>query len=487
MTVATAGTGVQQTSSNTAAGELTEVTNTVQQGNISGEVSVVSAGPNVSVSAVQGIESVEPATFVGPNVVTESNATAEPNITATENGVRIRVAQHYIVGGEVSGWQGAAPESIAGTRNPTLALEGGELYAITWANLDGVPHNIVITNESGGTVAETPTTSENGAAQTLVFRVPEMAGTYYCVVHPVGMRAELQTDQSGQNETGNDTAGQTTTTPSVENQTNVTPPETVNDDETQTETSNATITTTEADAADTTTTTEQPTQTATETETAQQTTIENQTNVTPPDVVDENETETDTNATATPGQNTTASDLQARSIHMENVSLSNVTVDLNRTQNESLTIGINQSDAELGILTEAVTAAINESMEEFDPGDTSFNSVRSATITINGSQATVNAELGAVTMEHITAEQVTFDGSRTDLLSQFTGDQITAESITANELLIETYASQPVADDAGTTTTNETVTTTQNETTTPNQTTMETQTTTENATTTQPA
>ncbi|UPV76676.1 hypothetical protein M0R89_18590 (plasmid) [Halorussus limi] len=139
-------------------------------------------------------------------------------------------------GGREQGWYGRAPESIdregvAGIANPTLRLEPGAVYEVTWENLDGLPHNFAFrdadenflpvilpegadprgtaagnatTTADAGTATATTGTAgaaalpENGIEQTEIIRqqgadqtfrfvaVPQIAD-YLCVVHPERM------------------------------------------------------------------------------------------------------------------------------------------------------------------------------------------------------------------------------------------------------------------------------------------------------------
>ncbi len=52
-------------------------------------------------------------------------------------------------GGRVQGWQGQAPNSIKGKKNPTLRLQIGHVYQVTWKNLDGQPHDFALRNSDG--------------------------------------------------------------------------------------------------------------------------------------------------------------------------------------------------------------------------------------------------------------------------------------------------------------------------------------------------
>ncbi|WP_255196185.1 PQQ-dependent sugar dehydrogenase [Halorarius litoreus] len=114
----------------------------------------------------------------------------------------------FRLGGEVQAWRGRAPSSIAGQANPTLSLQAGTQYAVTWENLDGLPHNFVIQNEAGEQMVRSEIITQQGAMQTVTFTAsPEMA-TYLCEVHPNTMVGDVNVSGSG----GNQTTTQATTT-----------------------------------------------------------------------------------------------------------------------------------------------------------------------------------------------------------------------------------------------------------------------------------
>ncbi|ELZ10198.1 hypothetical protein C478_14927 [Natrinema thermotolerans DSM 11552] len=93
--------------------------------------------------------------------------------------------------GETSGWQGAAPDTIAGTENPTLSLEAGTEYTLVWENGDGLQHNFAIEDESGEDVLETDLLGEEGATQSVTFTASAEMAAYYCQVHPNSMRGTI--------------------------------------------------------------------------------------------------------------------------------------------------------------------------------------------------------------------------------------------------------------------------------------------------------
>jgi len=84
---------------------------------------------------------------------------------------------------DLSGWQGVAPDSIAGEENPTLRLEPGVEYEIVWENADGVSHNLYVETAGGDAVANTETVGEEGATRSVTFTATEDVATYRCRIH----------------------------------------------------------------------------------------------------------------------------------------------------------------------------------------------------------------------------------------------------------------------------------------------------------------
>ncbi|ELY85549.1 cupredoxin domain-containing protein [Natrialba taiwanensis] len=87
----------------------------------------------------------------------------------------------------MNGWEGVAPDPIAGETNPTLVLFAGQEYTFTWTNADGLPHNIELWDETGELVDDdygTDLMQKQGETQTLngVTASKEIA-TYRCEPH----------------------------------------------------------------------------------------------------------------------------------------------------------------------------------------------------------------------------------------------------------------------------------------------------------------
>ncbi|WP_436346914.1 plastocyanin/azurin family copper-binding protein [Natronorubrum sp. FCH18a] len=99
------------------------------------------------------------------------------------------------LGGETSAWQGVAPDQIADQENPTLTLQEGESYEITWENLDGQGHNLQIRDDSDEVVEdyETEIMEEEGETQTLeVDEVTSEMTQYVCEPHSGSMVGDIE-------------------------------------------------------------------------------------------------------------------------------------------------------------------------------------------------------------------------------------------------------------------------------------------------------
>lgn len=103
-------------------------------------------------------------------------------VTAQENRIELD--------GYTPGWEGVAPDSIAGETNPTLELEAGVEYTLVWFNRDGDPHNVIIENSEEENLVRSEIIS--GGSQEITFTAtPEMT-SYYCEVHPTSMRGDVE-------------------------------------------------------------------------------------------------------------------------------------------------------------------------------------------------------------------------------------------------------------------------------------------------------
>lgn len=104
--------------------------------------------------------------------------------------------------GETAGWVGRSPSDIEGETNPTLTLETGQDYALTWMNTDGAPHNFAIDDGDEDLVGPTDQVAEEGESQTVEFTATEEMSEYYCPMHPQSMRGSIELIGEENEETG---------------------------------------------------------------------------------------------------------------------------------------------------------------------------------------------------------------------------------------------------------------------------------------------
>jgi glucose/arabinose dehydrogenase len=95
------------------------------------------------------------------------------------------------LGGETTGWVGREPSRIQGTINPTLELEVGTTYRLTWKNTDGAQHNVALLDGEDTVLQRTQYMSNRGATQTLEFTASEEMDEYVCQAHLSSMRGNI--------------------------------------------------------------------------------------------------------------------------------------------------------------------------------------------------------------------------------------------------------------------------------------------------------
>ncbi|MDL5363579.1 plastocyanin/azurin family copper-binding protein [Halalkalicoccus sp. NIPERK01] len=95
------------------------------------------------------------------------------------------------LGGATDGWQGQEPSDIADQTNPSLALQAGTTYELTWENLDGAEHELIIEDAEGTELEASDSSEEQGETVTLTFDAAEGMAAYYCEYHPEAMRGEI--------------------------------------------------------------------------------------------------------------------------------------------------------------------------------------------------------------------------------------------------------------------------------------------------------
>lgn len=105
----------------------------------------------------------------------------------------------------IPGWEGVAPEMIEGETNPTLSLEAGQGYVLTWENGDGTSHNFAIRDDSGENLFASEFMAEEGATQTVEFTATEEMAQYICENHPSTMVGDVEVT-GGETETPTDPA-----------------------------------------------------------------------------------------------------------------------------------------------------------------------------------------------------------------------------------------------------------------------------------------
>lgn len=98
--------------------------------------------------------------------------------------------------GEASGWVGVEPASIEGETNPTLELQAGTTYSLTWENADGLPHNVNIETENDEHPVSTEIMDQEGETQTVEFTATTEMAEYYCEVHPESMRGDVEVSEA---------------------------------------------------------------------------------------------------------------------------------------------------------------------------------------------------------------------------------------------------------------------------------------------------
>ncbi len=104
------------------------------------------------------------------------------------------------LGGDTNGWIGESPSTIQGQTNPTLTLEAGAEYTVTFENLDGLPHDFHMVDTSGGTQdSEIEGTGappegyiDQGETVSVTFTATEEMVEYYCSAHPNAMRGTVE-------------------------------------------------------------------------------------------------------------------------------------------------------------------------------------------------------------------------------------------------------------------------------------------------------
>ncbi|WP_435181396.1 cupredoxin domain-containing protein [Halorussus sp. AFM4] len=124
-------------------------------------------------------------TTAGSETTTGGETGGQETNTATGD------AQPIILGGEVDGWYGLVPNAIEGEENPTLTLTSGTTYELTWINMDGAEHELLILDADGNIITATESATKPGATRTMTFTASQKMARYKCEYHPKRMRGEI--------------------------------------------------------------------------------------------------------------------------------------------------------------------------------------------------------------------------------------------------------------------------------------------------------
>jgi len=100
-------------------------------------------------------------------------------------------ASDYELGGSSDGWSGESPSSIDGQTNPTLELEVGDSYVITWYNRDGECHNFVIHDEDGTAIESTEANNEEGTWESVMFTATDEMVEYVSEPQESAMKGKI--------------------------------------------------------------------------------------------------------------------------------------------------------------------------------------------------------------------------------------------------------------------------------------------------------
>lgn len=118
----------------------------------------------------------------------EENETGDENETNETSSAETEMIR---LGGETEGWQGEAPSEIEGRTNPTLSLQTETMYELTWENLDGEEHELIIADANGEELEASDESEEEGETVTMTFTATDEMVAYYCEYHPETMRGEI--------------------------------------------------------------------------------------------------------------------------------------------------------------------------------------------------------------------------------------------------------------------------------------------------------
>ena len=100
--------------------------------------------------------------------------------------------RRIVLGGQVDYWFGIYPDAIQGEENPTLYLEPGRQYSITWLPIDEQTHQFQILDDGGNVLVETDSAEGFVSVLTIGFTASEEMAVYRCEYHPESMQGRIR-------------------------------------------------------------------------------------------------------------------------------------------------------------------------------------------------------------------------------------------------------------------------------------------------------
>lgn len=108
-------------------------------------------------------------------------------------GFEIESGTEIVLDGYLTHWEGVEPSEIDGEENPTLVLEDGGDYEMTWINADGNLHDVQIWDDGDDVVDDliSDEVQEEGAEASISFTASEEMATYVCSYHQTSQVGDL--------------------------------------------------------------------------------------------------------------------------------------------------------------------------------------------------------------------------------------------------------------------------------------------------------
>lgn len=135
---------------------------------------------------------------LGDENESDNESTEPENETNETNETGATQTQAIRLGAETDGWQGEAPSDIEGETNPTISLQAGTTYDLTWENLDGEEHELIVADADGNELEASDSSEQEGETVSMTLDVTQQmagrSGTYYCEYHPEAMRGEFSVE-----------------------------------------------------------------------------------------------------------------------------------------------------------------------------------------------------------------------------------------------------------------------------------------------------